>query len=68
LLAVRALHHVGDLHGVIADATLLKNTAFTMSINEVNMISMVMTLIGLPFVYWLGKTPSHAAAAKTAAD
>lgn len=68
LLAVRALHHAGDLHGVIADATLLKNTAFTMSINEVNMISMVMTLIGLPFVYWLGKTPSHAATAKTAAD
>nr|WP_240463550.1 MDR family MFS transporter [Paenibacillus apiarius] len=59
LLAARTITHLAELKGSISDPVLLQNAAYTLSINDINFISVIMTLLGLPLVYFLSRTPNR---------
>lgn len=59
LLASRTIAHVAGLRGTIVDPSQLHDTAYTMSINDINLISVGLTLLGLPLVYLLSRTPNR---------
>lgn len=55
LLAVLALTHSTKLQGTIADPVMLQKAAYTLGINDINLISVILTLCGLPLLWFMRK-------------